>query len=49
MKCSIEIGSGVVIYTPCCIEISFGVQKLMGVGELQTHNMEIAKAYFLFL
>jgi hypothetical protein len=44
MKYVVDMGSGVMICTPCFIKIGSGVQKLMG----EIHSMVIAKSNFYF-
>jgi hypothetical protein len=44
MKYAAEIGSVAMIYIPSFIQISSGIQKLM--GGIQTDRMDTAKAYF---
>jgi hypothetical protein len=39
MKRAIEMGSGVMIYTPIFIRIGLGIQKLMG-GGIHTHRQD---------
>jgi hypothetical protein len=42
MKYVVEIGSDAMIYIPSFIKIGSDIQKLMGVGDSQTHRMKIA-------
>jgi hypothetical protein len=41
MKYAVDVGSGAMTYIPSFI-IGSGIQKLMGGGNSQTDNMEIA-------
>jgi hypothetical protein len=36
LKYVVQIGSGVMIYTPSFIKIGLGIEKLMGIGDFQT-------------
>jgi hypothetical protein len=40
MKYDMEIGSGAMIYMPSFIKIGSGIQKLMGLGDTQTHRQD---------
>jgi hypothetical protein len=47
MKYGVEIGSGVMTYTPSLIKIGSGIQKLIG-RDSQTDSMVTSQAYFFF-
>jgi hypothetical protein len=42
MKYAVKMGSDTVIYIPSFREIGSGIQKLIGTGDSQTDNMEVA-------